>query len=117
MKYAEAKARLKACGELLPKIPERLRKTLVIVTFVYFAGFLWVFTQGHPMRLLSTAYWEWFWGMRGIASNLGGRSFFYGVTLVAVFVRWAFIVAAIAAAYVSLSWVTAKKKPDSEGLK
>lgn len=95
-------------------LPERLVKILTLTTVVYFGGFLWVFTKGHPMRLFNTAYWDWFWTLRGVNSTLGGRYYFYGAELTTVFVQWALIVAGIAAAYLGLAWILAKKPhPDS----
>lgn len=103
-------------SDTMSAIPERLVKILVLVTLVYFACFLWVFTQGDPMRLFSPAYWEYFWQLRGINSALGGRHYFYGASLTTVFVQWALIVGGIAAAYLGVSWVLAKK-PDPDGRK
>ncbi|OYX56005.1 MAG: hypothetical protein B7Y86_11190 [Brevundimonas subvibrioides] len=88
----------------------RLRKILALASVVYFVGFLWIFSQGSIARLFIPFQWQNFFELRTIATVLYGKWYFYGDSLVDLFLNWLFTVGLIAGIYLGLVWIVGKQK-------
>jgi hypothetical protein len=95
---------------ILDRIPQRLGRTLVVATIVYFAGFLWTFTGGNVRRLFIPFQWDYFFTQRAVAAAFEGRWFLYGTSLTGLFINWVILLGFIAGAYFAYVWIAQKKR-------
>lgn len=95
--------------QILGRVPEKLKRTLAVVTAVYFLGFLWTFTHGIIERLFIPFQWEYFFKQREMAAVLGGRWFFYGTSLAGLFTNWLVLSGLITAGFYAYGFIQQKK--------
>ena len=98
-----------AIVQILGRISEKMKRALVVVTVVYFAGFLWTYTHGIVERLFIPFQWEYFFKQREMAAVLGGRWFLYGTSLAGLFTNWFVLLGLIAAGFYAYGFIQQKK--------
>lgn len=99
-----------AVVQILDRVPDKLKRILVVVTIIYFAGFLWTYTHGTIERLFIPFQWRYFFEQREMAAVLGGRWFFYGTTLGGLFTNWLVLLGLIAGGFYAYGFIQQKKQ-------
>lgn len=99
-----------AVREIVDRITGTLKRTLVVVTAVYFTGFLWTFTHGTIERLFIPFQWKYFFEQREMAAVLADRWFFYGTSLGGLFTNWLVLLGVITAGFYAYSYIAQKKR-------
>ncbi|TXI83080.1 MAG: hypothetical protein E6Q40_11625 [Cupriavidus sp.] len=99
-----------AIVQIFGRVSEELKRTLVVVTIVYFAGFLWTYTHGTVQRLFIPFQWKYFFEQREIAAVLGDRWFFYGTSLGGLFTNWLVLLGLITAGFYAYGFIQQKRQ-------
>lgn len=94
----------------IDRIPQRLQRTLIVATVIYFAGFVAVFTKGFIFRLLIPFQWQVFFEERSIVATFTGRWFLYGTSVLGLIMNWLVLLALIAGAYYAHRFLNQNKK-------
>ncbi len=102
-----------AVQKMLDRIPQRLRRVLIVATALYFLGFLWTFTGGNLARLFIPFQWEIFFTNRQMAEAFNGHWFLYGTSLLGLIINWLVMLAVIAGGYYAYVWVVKSQKSDT----
>jgi hypothetical protein len=100
----------KAANRILGRGPEVLKRTLVVVTVIYFVGFLWTYTHGTIERLFIPFQWKYFFEQREMAAVLANRWFLYGTSLGGVFTNWLVLLGLITAGFYAYSYIAQKQR-------
>jgi hypothetical protein len=91
------------------RTPQRLIRILIVVSAIYFIGFIWTFSEGSLGRLFIPFQWEMFFMNRSFGQTLNGRWYFYGTSISELLTNWLTLVATISAGYFSIKWIGAKR--------
>ncbi len=95
---------------MLDRLPQRLKRILIVATAIYFIGFIWTFTKGALILLFNPLHWEMFYLDRSYAEAMYDRWYFYGSSFFGLLTNLIIFLAAIVGIYFAYKWIAEKSK-------